>query len=312
MKLNSRIFIAGHRGLVGSSIFNLLKEKGYTDIITISKDECDLRNTSDVNRIFLQYEPEYIFLAAAKVGGIKANMEFKGDFIYDNLMIQTNVLNASKNFGVKKLLFLGSSCIYPKMSPQPIKEEYLLSGYLETSNDAYAIAKISGIKMCQAYNQQYSTNNISVMPTNLYGVGDNYHPQNSHVIPGLIHKIHSAKVNGNIDILCWGDGSPRREFLFNADLADACLFLMTEYNSSEIINIGTGVDISIKELANIIKDVIYPEGNIVFNNNVDLNGTPRKLLDVSKLNNLGWYAKTSFDEGIKIAYNDYKKTLLLK
>jgi len=305
MNKDSKIFVAGHKGLVGSSIYNKLINSGYTNLITISKNELDLRNSERVHSWFCENEPEYVFLAAAKVGGIKANKEQKGSFIYDNIMIQTNIIHSSYVLDVKKLLFLGSSCIYPKLCQQPIKEEYLLSGLLEPSNDAYAIAKIAGIKMCQAYNQQYDTNFISVMPTNLYGVGDNYHPENSHVIPGLIYKIHTAKVNGIKDVICWGDGTPRREFLFNADLAEACIFLMENYNSSDIINIGTGSDMTISELANIIKDVIYPEGNIVFDNNLAMNGTPKKSLDVSKMKTLGWSPKVSFIEGIKIAYQDF-------
>ena len=305
MELNSRIFVAGHNGLVGSVIVRKLKELGYKDIITISSKELDLRDQLAVNYFFEGIEPEYIFMCAAKVGGIKANSEQKGSFIFDNLMIQTNVIHSSKIWGVKKLLFLGSSCIYPKMCPQPIKEEYLLSGYLEESNDAYAIAKIAGIKMCQSYNVQYGTNFISVMPTNLYGIGDNYHPDNSHVIPGLISKIHEAKINDKGDIICWGDGTPMREFLFNEDLSDACIFLMNNYDSSEIINIGTGIDMTVQELAETIKDIIYPEGNIVFNNDINMNGTPRKLLDVSKINNLGWYPKLSFRDGIRLAYQDF-------
>ena len=305
MNKDSKIFIAGHKGLVGSSIHKSLIEQGYTNILTSTRQECDLRNQQSVEEFFMNNSIEYVFLAAAKVGGIKVNSEQKGAFLYENIMIQANIINSSKISEVKKLLFLGSSCIYPKMSPQPIKEEYLLTSSLEPSNDAYAIAKISGIKMCQGYNQQYNTNYIAVMPTNLYGVGDNYHPDNSHVIPGLIHKIHTAKVNNVKDIICWGDGSPKREFLFNKDLAEACIFLMNNYDSSEIINIGTGEDISIHDVSNVIKDVIYPEGNIVFDNNEKMNGTPRKLLDVSKIKALGWSPKVSFIEGIKIAYQDY-------
>lgn len=305
MDKKSKIYIAGHRGLVGSAIFRKLKELGYKNILTTDRNKIDLRSQFGVNDWFYYNKPDYVFLAAAKVGGIKANMEQKGDFIYDNLMIQSNIINSSKLHGVKKLLFLGSSCIYPKMCQQPIKEEYFLSGFLEETNDAYSIAKIAGIKMCQSYNQQYGTNFISVMPTNLYGVGDNYHPENSHVIPGLIRRIHEAKINGIVDILCWGDGTPNREFLNNSDLADACIFLMDNYNSSELINIGSGVEISIRNLTEIIRDIIYPEGNIIFNNEISLNGTPRKLLDASKLNNMGWYPKISLKEGIEISYQDF-------
>jgi GDP-L-fucose synthase len=307
MKKDSKIFIAGHKGLVGSSIYKILKDKGYTNLMTLSKSELDLRDTNGVRDWFLENNPEYVFLAAAKVGGIKANIEQKGSFIYDNIMIQTNIIHNSYIRRVKKLIFLGSSCIYPKLCKQPIKEEYLLSGLLEPSNDAYAIAKIAGIKMCQAYNEQYNTNFISVMPTNLFGIGDNYHHENSHVIPGLIYKIHTAKINGIKDIVCWGDGTPKREFLFNTDLAEACIFLMENYNSSDIINIGTGSDMMISELANSIKDVIYPEGNIIFDNNLSMNGTPRKTLDISKIKALGWSPKVSFIEGIKLAYQDFLK-----
>jgi GDP-L-fucose synthase len=309
MELNSKIYVAGHNGLVGSAIVRKLKQLGYTNIITKTSKELDLRIQTSVYDWFYENKPEYVFLAAAKVGGIKSNSLYKADFIYDNLLIQTNIISASNGVGVKKLLFLGSSCIYPKLCQQPIKEEYLLSGYLEPSNDAYAIAKIAGIKMCQAFNQQYNTNFISVMPTNLYGIGDNYHPENSHVIPGLIRRFHEAKQNNVKDVICWGDGTPMREFLFNEDLADACIFLMKNYNSSDIINIGTGKDITIKELTEIIKTVIYPSANIVFNNDVNLNGTPRKVLDTTKINTLGWYPKVSFEEGIKQAYVDFLRNL---
>lgn len=305
MELNSKIYVAGHNGLVGSAIVRKLKELGYTDIITKTSKELDLRNQMGVVEFFMLNEIDYVFLAAAKVGGIKSNSLYKGDFIYDNLMIQTNIINAAKANNVKKLLFLGSSCIYPKLCPQPIKEEYLLSGYLESSNDAYAIAKIAGIKMCQSYNLQYGTNFISVMPTNMFGIGDNYHPENSHVIPGLIRRFNDAKVANQKDVICWGDGTPMREFLFSDDLADACVWLMKNYNDSEIVNIGTGKDMTIKELTEIIKSVVYPEANVVFNNDVKLNGTPRKVLDTTKINTLGWYPKVSFEEGIKIAYEDF-------
>ena len=305
MELNSKIYVAGHNGLVGSAIVRKLKQLGYTNLILKSSKECDLRNQNDVLELFEFEKPEYIFLAAAKVGGIKSNSLYKGQFIFDNLMIQSNVIHFAKKYGIKKLLFLGSSCIYPKMCPQPIKEEYLLSGYLEESNDAYAIAKISGIKMCQSYNLQYGTNYISVMPTNMFGIGDNYHPENSHVIPGLIRRFHDAKIANQKDVICWGDGTPMREFLFSDDLADACVWLMNNYNHSEIVNVGTGKDMTIKELTEIIKKIVYPEANIIFNNDVKLNGTPRKVLDTTKINTLGWYPKVSFEEGIRIAYEDF-------
>jgi GDP-L-fucose synthase len=307
MELNSKIYIAGHNGLAGSAIVRKLKQFGYTNIITKTSKELDLRNQMGVNDFFMLNDIDYVFLAAAKVGGIKSNSLYKGEFIYDNLMIQTNIINAAKANGIKKLLFLGSSCIYPKLCPQPIKEEYLLSGYLESSNDAYAIAKIAGIKMCQSYNQQYGTNFISIMPTNLYGYGDNYHPENSHVIPGLIRRFHDAKIASKKDVICWGDGTPMREFLYSDDLADACIWLMNNYNDSEIVNIGTGKDMTIKELTEIIKNVVYPEANILFNGDINLNGTPRKVLDTTKINTLGWNPKVSFEEGIKLAYNDFLK-----
>lgn len=307
MDLNDKIYVAGHNGLVGSAIVRKLKELGYWNIATYSSKQYDLRIPGHVHALFNEHagEIKYVFLAAAKVGGIKSNSLYKGEFIYDNLMIQNNVINAAKSNNVEKLLFLGSSCIYPKMCSQPIKEEYLLSGYLEESNDAYAIAKIAGIKMCQSYNQQYGTNYISVMPTNLYGIGDNYHPDNSHVIPGLIRRFHEAKINKQKDVICWGDGSPMREFLFADDLADACIFLMNNYNSSEIVNIGTGKDMNIKALTEIIKNEVYPEANVIFNGDIKLNGTPRKVLDTTKINTLGWYPKVSFQDGIKIAYSDF-------
>jgi GDP-L-fucose synthase len=308
MELNSKIYIAGHKGLVGSAIVRKLKQFGYTNIIAKTSKELDLRNQMGVNDFFMLNDIDYVFLAAAKVGGIKSNSLYKGEFIYDNLMIQTNIINAAKVNGIKKLLFLGSSCIYPKLCTQPIKEEYLLSGYLESSNDAYAIAKIAGIKMCQSYNQQYGTNFISVMPTNMFGIGDNYHPENSHVIPGLIRRFHDAKIASQKDVICWGDGTPMREFLYSDDLADACIWLMNNYNDSEIVNIGTGKDMTINQLTEIIKNVVYPEANIVFNNDVKLNGTPRKVLDTTKINTLGWFPKVSFEEGIKMAYNDFGNT----
>jgi GDP-L-fucose synthase len=307
MDKSSNIYVAGHKGLVGSAIVRKLKEQGYYNIITHDRKEYDLKITNNVHKLFSDHGAsiDYVFLAAAKVGGIKSNSLYKGDFIYDNLMIQSNVINAARCYRVKKLLFLGSSCIYPKLCEQPIKEEYLLSGQLESSNDAYAIAKIAGIKMCQSYNQQYNTNFISVMPTNLYGINDNYHSENSHVFPALIRKFHEAKINKIKDVICWGDGTPKREFLCSDDLADACIFLMDNYNSSDIINIGFGIDYTIKELSEKIRDIIYPEANIIFNGEVNINGTPRKLLDCAKINTLGWHPKISLEEGIKIAYLDF-------
>lgn len=292
--------------MVGSAIFRKLTELGYINIISIPRKNLDLTNQSQVNKFFERYKPEYIFLCAAKVGGIKANNEFKADFIYENIMIQSNIISAAKQFGTKKLLFLGSSCIYPKLCQQPIKEEYLLTGTLESTNDAYAIAKISGIKMCQSYNEQYGTNFISVMPTNLYGYNDNYDLNNSHVLPAMIRKFHEAKINNSDKVEIWGDGLPMREFLFVDDLSDACLFLMENYNSSEIVNIGTGEDITIKDLSYLVKEVIGFEGSIYFNTEMP-NGTPRKLLDVSKLEKLGWKYKTNLKEGIEKTYIDYVK-----
>jgi GDP-L-fucose synthase len=292
--------------MVGSSIVRRLKELGYTNIITASKKELNLLNQTDVQSFFSNELPEYVFLCAAKVGGIKANNEMKGDFIYENLMIQSNIIKYSKDFNVKKLLFLGSSCIYPKMSPQPIKEEYLLTGLLEPTNDAYSIAKIAGIKMCQSFNQQYGTNYISVMPTNLYGPNDNYDLNNSHVLPAMIRKFHEAKLEGKDEVEIWGTGTPKREFLYVDDLADACHHLMLNYNDSEIVNIGTGQDVTIAELAVGVKNIVGFGGKIYFNPKMP-DGTPRKLLDVSKLSSLGWTYKTSLKEGIQKTYADYVK-----
>jgi GDP-L-fucose synthase len=305
MKLNSKIYVAGHNGMVGSAINRKLKSLGYTNIITRTRKELDLLSQSDVINFFIKERPEYVFLCAAKVGGIKANVDFPGDFIYENLTIQNNIIKCSKDFNVIKLLFLGSSCIYPKMAPQPIKEEYLLSGYLEPTNDAYALAKISGIKMCQSYNFQHGTNFISIMPTNLYGYNDNYDLNSSHVLPAMIRKFHDAKV-GKTNVKLWGTGTPLREFLFADDLADACLFLMDTYDGSEIVNIGTGEDITIKDLALLIKDIVGFEGEVLFDESKP-DGTPRKLLDVSKLKELGWVYKTELREGIEKTYKDYVK-----
>jgi GDP-L-fucose synthase len=306
MNLESKIYVAGHNGMVGSSIVRKLKELGYKNIITTSRKELNLLNQTDVQSFFSSEKPEYVFLCAAKVGGIKANNEMKGDFIYENLMIQSNIIKSSKDYNVKKLLFLGSSCIYPKFSEQPIKEEYLLTGLLEPTNDAYAIAKIAGIKMCQSFNQQYGTNFISVMPTNLYGPNDNYDLNNSHVLPAMIRKFHEAKLEGKDKVEIWGTGTPKREFLYVDDLADACHHLMLNYNDSEIVNIGTGQDVTIAELAVGIKNIVGFEGDIYFNTEMP-DGTPRKLLDVSKLKGLGWGYKTSLKDGIEKTYKDYVK-----
>ena len=306
MNKDSKIYVAGHRGMVGSAIVRKLKEFGYKNIITKSKKELDLTNQFQVSQFFHFEKPEYVFLCAAKVGGIKANNEMKGDFIYENIMIQSNIIKSSFDNGVKKLLFLGSSCIYPKFSQQPIKEEYLLTGLLEPTNDAYAIAKIAGIKMCQSFNQQWGTNYISVMPTNLYGPNDNYDLNNSHVLPAMIRKFHEAKLEGKDRVEIWGTGTPKREFLYVDDLAEACHHLMLNYNGSEIVNIGTGQDVTIAELAVGIKNIVGFEGDIYFNTEMP-DGTPRKLLDVSKLKDLGWEYKTSLIDGIKKTYRDYVK-----
>jgi len=306
MKLDSKIFVAGHNGMVGSSIVRRLTELGYTNIITLNKNKLNLLDQNEVDNFFRKVGPEYVFLAAAKVGGINANKTQKADFLYENLMIQTNVIKSSYSYEVKKLIFLGSSCIYPKMSPQPIKEEYLLTGSLEPTNDAYAIAKITGVKMCQSYNEQYGTNFISAMPTNLYGPNDNYDLNNSHVLPAMVRKFHEAKIEGNQSVELWGTGTPMREFLYVDDLADACIHLMLNYNESEIVNIGTGQDITIKELALTISDIVGYKGDIKFNSDMP-DGTPRKLLDVSKLEEIGWKYTTSLKEGIEKTYKDYVK-----
>jgi GDP-L-fucose synthase len=304
MELNSKIYIAGHRGMVGSAIMRYLIKNGYTNIITRSSAELDLKNQALVNDFFEAEKPEYVFLAAAKVGGIIANSTFRADFIYENMMIEANVIHASYINEVKKLMFLGSSCIYPKLAPQPLKEEYLLTSALEYTNEPYAVAKIAGIKLCEAYRQQYNCNFISVMPTNLYGYGDNYHPKNSHVLPGLILKMHEAKESNAEEVVVWGTGTPKREFLFADDLAEACLFLMNNYNDEQLINVGTGKDLSIKELAEMIKDIIGYKGKIIFDTSKP-DGTPRKLMDVTKLHNLGWKYSTELENGIQLAYQDF-------
>ena len=307
MNKDSKIFVAGHNGMVGSSIVRLLKKEGFSNIVTASRTELDLIDQQQVNSFFKNIKPDFVFLAAARVGGIKANNDFRADFIYQNLMIQTNVIHASHKNNVKKLVFLGSSCIYPKLCEQPIKEEYLLSGYLEKTNDAYAVSKIAGIKMCQDYNEQFSTNFISLMPTNLYGPNDNYDLNNSHVLPALIRKFHEAKVNNQDSVEIWGTGLAKREFLHVDDLADACLFLIENYNSSEVINVGTGEDLSISDLAFLIKKIVGFQGEIHFNTNM-MDGTPRKVLDISKLNNLGWTHKIPLTQGIKDTYELFQKT----
>jgi len=308
MEKDSKIYIAGHRGLVGSALVRKLTEMGYMNLIARTHAELDLTRQRDVEDFFDKERPEYVFLAAAKVGGILANNTYPAEFIYSNIVVQSNVIHSSYLFGVKKLSFLGSSCIYPRDCPQPMKEEYLLSGYLEPTNEPYVVAKIAGIKMCQSYNRQYGTNYISVMPTNLYGPNDNFDLQNAHVLPALIRKFHEAKVADQKEVVVWGTGSPRREFLYIEDLADACVFFMNNYNSSEIINIGVGKDISIRELALMVKEIVDYNGELVFDTSKP-DGTPRKLLDVSKLSSLGWKAKTSLEEGIKKTYEWYAEML---
>ena len=305
MEKSSKIYIAGHRGMVGSSILRALKAKGYSNFLIKSSAELDLRNQQAVADFFAAEKPDYVFLAAAKVGGIVANNTFRADFIYENMMIQSNVIHQAYLNGVKKLLFLGSSCIYPKLAPQPLKEEYLLTGLLEPTNEPYAIAKIAGIKMCDAYRAQYGCNFISVMPTNLYGPNDNYDLSNSHVLPALLRKFITAKNNGDTSVTIWGTGSPLREFLHADDLAAACLFLMETHNDSGLVNIGVGEDISILDLAKMVKQIVGFEGDIL-TDTTKPDGTPRKLMDVSKLTNLGWKASISLEEGINKVYKEIK------
>ncbi|MDU3526241.1 GDP-L-fucose synthase [Clostridium sp.] len=304
MNKDSKIYVAGHRGLVGSAIVRELKKKGYTNIIGKTHKELDLMDSMAVEAFFKEEKPEYVFLAAAKVGGIYANSTYPADFIFENLQIQNNVIGNSYKYGVKKLMFLGSSCIYPKMCPQPIKEEYLLSGYLEETNEAYALAKISGLKMCQYFNKQYGTNFISVMPTNLYGPYDNFHPENSHVMPALIRRFHEAKVSDAKEVVVWGSGTPLREFLYSEDMADACIYLMENYEGNDFFNIGTGKEITIKGLTELIKEVVGYEGKIVWDASKP-DGTPRKLLDVSRLESQGWKYKMELKDGVKEAYEWY-------
>lgn len=304
MEKDAKIYVAGHRGMVGSAIYRKLTELGYSNIVTRTSQELDLRNQQAVADFFNEEKPDYVFLAAAKVGGIMANNTYRADFIYENMAIQNNVIKSSYDNEVTKLMFLGSSCIYPKMAPQPLNEDLLLTGTLEPTNEPYAIAKIAGIKMAEAFRDQYGCNYISVMPTNLYGINDNYHPQNSHVLPALIRRFHEAKVNNLDEVVIWGSGTPLREFLFSDDLADACVFLMNSYNEKQFVNIGIGEDLSIKDLAELIKEVIGYTGKISFDTSKP-DGTPRKLMDVSKLHALGWKHKTNLREGIKLAYEDF-------
>ncbi len=304
MELSARIYVAGHRGMVGSAIVRALENKGYTNIITRSSGQLDLRRQQDVEDFYASVKPEYVFVAAAKVGGIVANNTYRAEFLYDNLCIQNNLIHYAWKNGVTKLLFLGSSCIYPKLAPQPLKEESLLSGFLEPTNEPYAIAKIAGIKMCEAYRDQYGCNFISAMPTNLYGPNDNYHPQHSHVLPALIRKFHEARESAQPEVTIWGDGTPLREFLYADDLADACLYLMENYNEKQFVNVGCGEDLSIADLAGIVKRVIGYEGALVFDTSKP-NGTPRKLMDVSRLFATGWRPRVGLEEGIALAYQDF-------
>lgn len=304
MEKNSKIYVAGHRGLVGSALVRKLIEKGFTNLILKSRSELDLTNQHAVEVFFADNKPEYVFLAAAKVGGIHANSTYPADFIFSNMQIQMNIINESMKYKVKKLLFLGSSCIYPKHAPQPMPESALLSGYLEPSNEAYAIAKIAGIMMCQSYNKQHGTDFISVMPTNLYGKNDNYHPINSHVLPALIRRIHEAKVNNTPRVTIWGTGNPTREFLYSDDLADACIFLMEKHSGNDIVNIGTGQEITTGDLARLIKKIVGYDGELEFDTTKP-DGTPRKLTDCSRIHQLGWNHAVGLEEGLKLTYSDF-------
>ena len=304
MEKDSRIYVAGHRGMVGSAIMRELKRQGYTNIITRKHAELDLTDQRAVNDFFAAEKPEYVFLAAAKVGGIIANSEHPADFMYDNMMLEMNVINAAWRNGCRKLEFLGSSCIYPRMAPQPMPESCLLTSELEKTNEAYALAKISGLKYCEYLNRQYGTDYISVMPTNLYGPNDNYHPEHSHVLPALIRRFHEAKEEGQTEVTCWGDGSPLREFLYVDDLANLCVFLMNNYSGNETVNAGTGKELTIKELTELVASIVGYEGKILWDTSRP-NGTPRKLLDVSKATRLGWTYKTELADGIRLSYEDF-------
>ena len=304
MEKDSKIYIAGHRGMVGSAIYRKLQEKGFYNFVLKTSKELDLRNQQAVSDFFQVQKPDYVFLAAAKVGGIIANSTYRADFLYENLAIQNNVIHSAYETGVKKLMFLGSSCIYPKLAPQPLKEEYLLSGLLEETNEPYAIAKIAGIKLCEAYRMQYGCDFISVMPTNLYGPNDNYDLKNSHVLPAMIRKFHEAKESKNESVTLWGTGSPMREFLHADDLAEACAYLMENYSEPQFINVGTGIDITIKELAETVSKIVGFEGRLVWDTTKP-NGTPRKLMDVSKLHEQGWKHTIDLQEGISLTYQDF-------
>jgi GDP-L-fucose synthase len=304
MEKQAKIYVAGHRGMVGSAIVRELNRLGYFNVIVRTSAELDLRNQSAVEMFYQQEKPDYVFVAAAKVGGILANNTYRAEFLYDNLCIQNNLIHNAHVVGVKKLLFLGSSCIYPKLAPQPLKEEYLLSGYLEPTNEPYAIAKITGIKMCEAYRDQYGCNFISAMPTNMYGPNDNYHPENSHVLPALIRKFHEAAENNSPEVVVWGDGTPMREFLYADDLANALVYLMLNYDEREFVNVGYGSDITIGDLAKMIGEIVGFKGEIVFDASKP-NGTPKKLMDSSRLFATGWQPKTHLQEGISLAYADF-------
>lgn len=304
MEKNAKIYVAGHRGMVGSAIVRQLERQGYTNIITRTHKELDLCRQEAVEKFFAEEKPEYVFLAAAKVGGIIANSEALADFMYDNMILEMNVIHAAWQNGVKKLEFLGSSCIYPRLAPQPMKEDCLLTSALEKTNEAYALAKISGLKYCEFLNRQYHTDYISVMPTNLYGPNDNYHPEHSHVLPALIRRFHEAKEQGLTMVTCWGDGSPLREFMYVDDLAELCVFLMNNYSGDETVNAGTGKELTIKELTGLVAKVVGFEGKILWDTSKP-NGTPRKLLDVSKAEKLGWKYKTELEDGIRLTYEDF-------
>jgi len=306
MNKNAKTYIAGHRGMVGSAIQRKLEKEGYTNLPTADSKQLDLRSQAETEAFFYKEKPDYVFVAAAKVGGIVANNTYRAEFLYDNLMIEANVIHAAWKFGVQKLMFLGSSCIYPKLAPQPLKEEYLLTGLLEPTNEPYAIAKIAGIKLCDAYRAQYGCNFVSVMPTNLYGPNDNYHPQNSHVLPAMIRRFHEARQEGLQSVSIWGTGTPLREFLHTDDLADACFFLMQHYNEPGFVNIGTGVDLSILELAELVAKITGYDGQILTDPSKP-DGTPRKLMDVSKLNGMGWKAKIGLEEGIRSVYDSWRE-----
>ncbi len=311
MERYSKIYVAGHQGMVGSAICRKLKENGYSNLITATFSELDLRNQQVVLDFFSHHKPEFVFLAAAKVGGIQANNTYKAEFLYDNLMIELNIIHAAYQNKVKKILFLGSSCIYPRLAPQPIKESSLLEGALEPTNEGYALAKIAGIKLCDTYRHQYGCNFISAMPTNLYGFGDNYNLENSHVLPALIRKFHEAKIQGQPNVTVWGTGSPLREFMFADDVAEACLFLMNNHNSAGWVNVGTGEEISIRDLAFLVKGITGYEGELVFDSSKP-DGTPRKLLDVSLLHSLGFHHHTTLSEGLEMVYNDFVKNIYNK